>query len=62
MRHPGREYGYVISGRLGVQIQFQRYLLQAGDSFAFDSTKPHRLWNPGDRPAHALWCVVGREG
>jgi transcriptional regulator with XRE-family HTH domain len=62
MRHPGREYGYVISGRLGVQIQFQKYLLQAGDSFAFDSTKPHRLWNPGDLPAHALWCVVGREG
>jgi transcriptional regulator with XRE-family HTH domain len=62
MRHSGREYGYVISGQLGVQIRFQKHLLGAGDSIAFDSTQPHRLWNPGDRPARALWYVVGRDG
>jgi transcriptional regulator with XRE-family HTH domain len=62
MRHQGREYGYVISGRLGVQIRFQRHVLEPGDSIAFDSTDPHRLWNPGDVPAHALWYVTGRDG
>jgi transcriptional regulator with XRE-family HTH domain len=62
MRHSGREYGYVISGRLGVQIRFKKYLLAQGDSIAFDSAQPHRLWNPGDVPAEALWCVVGRNG
>lgn len=62
MRHSGREYGHVISGKLGVQIKFQKYLLEPGDSIAFDSTQPHRLWNPGDVPAEALWFVVGRDG
>jgi transcriptional regulator with XRE-family HTH domain len=60
MRHSGREFGHVISGKLGVQIKFQKYLLEPGDSIAFDSTQPHRLWNPGDVPAEALWYVVGR--
>lgn len=62
MRHPGREYGYVISGRLGVQVGFAKHVLGPGDSIAFDSTQPHRLWNLGDEPVQAIWCVVGRQG
>lgn len=62
MRHPGREYGIVISGRLGVQLGFERYELGPGDSIGFDSTQPHRLWNLGDEPVHGYWFVVGREG
>ncbi len=62
MRHPGREYGFVISGSLGVQLGFERYELEAGDSIAFDSTVPHRLWNLGPVPVHGIWFVVGREG
>jgi mannose-6-phosphate isomerase-like protein (cupin superfamily) len=60
MRHHGREYGYVISGQLGIQIGFETYELDAGDSIAFDSTRPHRLYNRGDVPVHAIWFVVGR--
>jgi transcriptional regulator with XRE-family HTH domain len=62
MRHPGREYGFVISGRLGVQLGFERHELSPGDSIAFDSTVPHRLWNLGDEPVHGIWFVVGRDG
>lgn len=61
MRHHGREYGYVMSGTLGVRIGFDEYTLTAGDSIAFDSTKPHRLFNKGDIPVRAIWVVVGRE-
>ncbi len=61
MRHHGREYGYVVSGRLGVQIGFETYELDPGDSIAFDSTTPHRLFNRGDEPVHAIWFVVGRD-
>lgn len=61
MRHHGREYGYVMSGTLGIKIGFQEYELNAGDSIAFDSTKPHRLFNKGDVPVHAIWFVVGRD-
>ena len=61
MRHHGREYGYVISGTLGIQIGFQEYVLKPGDSIAFDSTRPHRLFNKAEVPVHAIWFVVGRD-
>jgi transcriptional regulator with XRE-family HTH domain len=60
MRHHGREYGYVVSGRMGIQLGFDVYTLEPGDSIAFDSTQPHRLFNMGDEPVHAIWFVVGR--
>ena len=62
MRHPGREYGYVLSGNLGVQLVFEEHKLGPGDSIAFDSTQPHRLWNLGEEPVHGIWFVVGRDG
>ena len=62
MRHPGREYGLVLEGRLGVQLGFNEYSLGPGDSIAFDSTQPHRLWNMGDVPVRGVWFVVGRDG
>jgi len=62
MRHPGREYGVVLEGRLGVQLGFDEYALGPGDSIAFDSTQPHRLWNLGDVSVSGIWFVVGREG
>lgn len=61
MRHHGREYGYVMSGTLGIQIGFNEYTLEPGDSIAFDSERPHRLFNKGDQPVHAVWFVVGRD-
>jgi mannose-6-phosphate isomerase-like protein (cupin superfamily) len=50
-----------MSGTLGIQIGFQEYELAPGDSIAFDSTIPHRLFNTGDVPVQAIWFVVGRE-
>ena len=61
MTHGGREYGYVTSGTLGVQVGFVEYELGPGGSIAFDSSSPHRLWAIGDEPVHAVWVVIGRE-
>ena len=60
MRHHGREYGYVISGKMGIQLGFDLFELNPGDSIAFDSTQPHRLFNIGDEPVNAIWFVSGR--
>jgi transcriptional regulator with XRE-family HTH domain len=62
MRHGGREYGHVLSGRLGVTIGFDTHVLGPGDSISFDSTQPHRLATIGDEPVNAIWFVVGRLG
>ncbi|MBA3877183.1 MAG: XRE family transcriptional regulator [Anaerolinea sp.] len=59
-RHAGQEWGYIISGRLGVRIGFDEYVLGPGDAIAFDSVTPHRLFNAGDEPVHGIWFVLGR--
>jgi transcriptional regulator with XRE-family HTH domain len=62
MRHAGREYGLVLSGRLEVTVAFETYVLEAGDSISFASTTPHRLANVGDEPVTGIWVVIGRRG
>jgi transcriptional regulator with XRE-family HTH domain len=60
IRHAGREYGLVLSGRLEVTVGFETTVLGPGDSISFDSTTPHRLRNAGDAPVTGVWVVVGR--
>src|SRR5262249_15236435 len=62
MRHGGREFGYVLSGTLGVRVGFDEYVVREGDSISFDSSTPHRLWAIGDEPARAIWMVINRRG
>jgi transcriptional regulator with XRE-family HTH domain len=61
VRHGGKEYGYVIRGRLGVRIGFDEHELGPGMALSFDSSAPHRLWAVGDEDAEAIWVVVGRQ-
>jgi transcriptional regulator with XRE-family HTH domain len=61
MRHEGKEYGYVMSGRLGVRIGFDEYEVSAGQSISYDASAPHRLWNAGSEPVQAIWVVFGRQ-
>jgi transcriptional regulator with XRE-family HTH domain len=58
--HVGREFGLVLEGELTVELGFERYVLQPGDSIAFDSTMPHRMTNAGQIPVRAIWVVLDR--
>ncbi|MCG7205101.1 helix-turn-helix domain-containing protein [Streptomyces arenae] len=62
IRHAGREYGLVLEGHLHLQIGFERFVLGPGDSVAFDSTLPHRLWNEGEGLARAAWFSLADPG
>lgn len=59
-RHGGHEWGFVLSGTLGVTIGFEDHVLGPGDSISIDSTVPHRLYNRGREPVHGIWFVLGR--
>jgi quercetin dioxygenase-like cupin family protein/DNA-binding XRE family transcriptional regulator len=58
-RHSGHEWGFVLSGQLHVAIGFDDYELAPGDAVSIDSSTPHRLYNVGSEPVHALWFVLG---
>lgn len=63
MTHEGSEYGIILEGRCGATVGEDDYELEAGDSIAFDSRTPHRIWNLSDsKPMLAIWTVVGRDG
>lgn len=62
MRHSGREYGLVLTGRLGATIGFDTFELGPGDSIVLPSTSPHRFWTLGEQPTTVVWTVVGRAG
>jgi transcriptional regulator with XRE-family HTH domain len=60
MSHAGREYGFLLSGRLTVHLGFDAFVIEAGSSVSFDSAIPHAYINEGTEPARGLWHVVGR--
>ena len=62
VRHGGKEYAYLLSGRLGIKISFEEFELAPGDSISFDAQMPHRLWTIGREPAVAVWVVLNRHG
>lgn len=62
IQHGGKEYAYVLSGRLGIRIGPDEFELRPGNSISFDAQHPHRLWTIGRRPAVAVWVVLNRHG
>ncbi|MEI2415243.1 XRE family transcriptional regulator [Orrella sp. JC864] len=54
----GAKTGTVLAGRLGLEIDGRRYLLDQGDSFAFHATSQYRFWCEGDVDCDVLWAVT----
>ena len=52
--HEGEEAGMLIEGILELTVGSEVFLLEPGDSYYFDSSKPHRFRNPGDKPARLI--------
>jgi transcriptional regulator with XRE-family HTH domain len=58
--HRGKEYGYIVSGHLAVQVDSQEFVLGPGDSIVFSSEAPHRFRAVGAVPACAVWMNLTR--
>jgi len=54
LQHQGQEGGIVIRGEIELTIGFDIYLLQAGDAYYFDSSRPHRFRNIGDQECEVI--------
>lgn len=60
MRHAGFEYAYLLEGELTMHLDFEKFVLRAGDSLHFDSVRPHMFANEGSTIARGIWVIVGR--
>jgi len=52
--HPGEEIVMVMSGTLRATVGGQTFLLEEGDTIAYDSSLPHQWANPGDEPVEII--------
>ena len=50
---------YVIDGKVALDYNGDRHLLEAGDSALLDGGAPHGWENLGTRRAQALWVILG---
>jgi uncharacterized cupin superfamily protein len=53
--HKGIEAGFVLEGGFELIVDGRKEILSAGDSFRFESTKPHQYSNAGSVVARAIW-------
>lgn len=59
--HPsqsGYEFGYVLRGKLSVDIEGSAYLLEQGDAITFEAEKIHNLTNVNDGVTETIWVVI----
>lgn len=56
--HTGEETGLVLEGKMLLVVDDQEFFLGDGDSFRFDSDRPHRFANAGDDICKVLWVCT----
>ena len=54
LTHDGEETGILLEGKLELVVGNEIFILEAGDSYYFESTRPHRFRNPFDAPARLI--------
>ncbi|MFF2632641.1 cupin domain-containing protein [Microbacterium sp. NPDC058021] len=59
MRHVGIEHGYIVRGELTLKLDFDTFVLRAGDSLCFDAQRPHYYFNHSDAVAEGVWYILG---
>ena len=55
LRHDGEECGYVLEGCLELVVDNETHILNPGDSFFFNSDRPHSYRNPGKVTTRVIW-------
>ncbi len=56
--HEGEEFGYVLLGKIQLQLDDRFYTVNKGECFYFSSDKKHSVKNMGKTEAKILWVVT----
>lgn len=57
-KFPGQEFCFVLKGEFEATINRKKHVLEKGDSFYFDSSKPHVFKNIFKGEAELLWVIT----
>ena len=58
--HAGYEYGFVLEGKLTVEVDGVSYAIKKGDLISYSSQCRHRVWNSSKRNARTLWFNLSK--
>jgi len=61
LTHEGQELAFVLEGTQEFSYDGRSYVLEKGDSFCFDSNKPHFARSLGDGPAKVLVVLTSKK-
>lgn len=53
----GHEFGHVITGKVCVEIEGQKHVLNSGESICFMASSDHVISNLTNAPATMLWVL-----
>ena len=55
MPHEGQEFGYVLEGTIVVVLAKKQYKVKKGETFYYETNKPHYLKNTQNKKAKVIW-------
>ena len=53
--HEGEEFGYVLEGKITIQLGNTRHVCKKGEAFYYSASKPHSILNKSKHKAKFLW-------
>ena len=53
--HEGEEFGFVLEGKIGVDLGNKQFLCKKGEAFYYSASKTHKIVNKGKGKARFLW-------
>ena len=53
--HEGEEFGYILEGRIRIELGKNNYICKKGETFYYTADKAHRIVNCGKTNAKFLW-------
>ena len=53
--HEGEEFGYVLEGKISIELGGAKYVCNKGESFYYVADKSHSITNVGKTTAKFLW-------
>ena len=56
--HEGEEFGYVLEGKIAIELGKKQYLCKKGEAFYYPASKPHGIINKGKGKAKFLWVTT----